>query len=158
MARVSTYGTRTWGVGPYGLYDQPGGGSSITYSVSGGITYAGSVTPLFTRAMAPAGGVSFAGTVSALLTRGYSVAGGVTVGGSATATAARAYSVADGMVFGGSADYSSRDAVVTWSPVGGITFGGTVAWITKVAGALKANVINPIIGPVRDTVNRSKFW
>ena len=138
---MSAFGYYTPGYSVFGYgEDDAGSGSSVTYSVSGGVSFGGEASIIRGLVFDPSGGIALSGTVPFIRSQVLEPAGGLSFAGSAPRAVTKIFDVAGGLVLGGSASFITHLAAITWSVTGGVIFGGAGAWVTKVFSFAKVNL------------------
>ena len=112
--------------------DFGGGGSSVTFSTSGGVAVSGAANLLMGFVFAPSAGMSFAGA-SPLIRSKVEAApvGGLSMTGSVDLIVAKIMEAIGGVTYSGASIVSTHESTRDWSVFGGISWSGVASWVRK---------------------------
>ena len=105
--------------------DFSAGTQSFSYTMAGGLTFAGSSAESRVKTLTASGGLIFSGSSAEARKQIKTTSGGITFGGTAAQSRGRGVIASGGLQFGGTAS-ELRKAAYTGS--GGLTFSGTAAY------------------------------
>lgn len=103
-----------------------GGGTTYTFTVSGGIIFSGSQTAARGRQINPSGNIVFSGTLVQQRGRQMNPTGGIVFSGTVTQQRGRQINPTGTLLFSGTAPFTTGGSnTYTFTPSGGIVFSGT---------------------------------
>ena len=111
-----------------------GGGGTVTFSVSGGLTLAGAVQEIYGKVFGASGGLQSGGANLPENGKVFQASGGTTTGGSGTQANGKVFSTSGGLTLGTAVSWVTHIASVIFTVGGGLVIGSAVTWITKHAG------------------------